>query len=125
MAYFVTISNCTSSAPYELFEGETFDAAMEKAAQAAGGHPSIETGIVRSRSGFGGEFERNALPDTVMAPPPVGQPDAHQRRENESFWLQVMSDIFDGRDNEDWFGGTNREAVIAYARRWHDGEETE
>lgn len=115
VTHFIAISDLNSGRAFELFEADTSDGVYEKAVMFLGGHDALENGIVWSRSGFGGYFERKALPED-------GNP-FHEGDENASFWSQVMSDIFEGRDDEEWFIGTDRGAVIAQAKAFHSGEE--
>lgn len=95
MTHYIALCNLASGKDYEIVEAETFDAVMNEAAAAMGGHPAIAEGSVRSRSGFGGYY--------------------HRQYDNRDFWYQVMADIYDGLDNQNWFLSTSREDVIAQA----------
>ncbi|ADZ70119.1 hypothetical protein [Polymorphum gilvum] len=43
--------------------------------------------------------------------------------DGDRFWLQVMSDVMAGRDNDEWFLGEDKAQVLSEANEWLNPED--
>lgn len=92
-----------SNGDVELFEGEDMRELARAFATAGGGHHVFDSGV-------------------EVLPVYSGKA-CITSADGDRFWIEVMSDVMHGRDNDEWFLGQDKAEVLADAQEWLNPED--